>query len=412
MLTGQNGILKRATEAKEKTEEAQEKECLELAVTSSKLRDMDTIEITKINLEDEIKNQFGDNKDFTVVDNEDGSFLVNMNGTKRVYYINKTGEVIDEILKISTVDELKAFRDDVNSGNTYEGEYVYLANDIVLDINEEWIPIGNRETPFKGTFSGGANEINGIYINSTEIDQALFGYTNNASIMSLGIGENCDITGGRFTAAIVGSAQNNTYIINCYNKSNIKGNFCTAGIVGQLTINGLISKCYNTGTIIVNGDLAGGICGNADNNSIIQECYNANTITGSNYIGGVIGRILTGAKVQNCYNISNVTGNTRVGGICGEARGSNKTIIQNVYNCGNITAVSIFSGIVHCLENAIVIKGIYLENSINNSNDTIYNEGISAMSSENLKKSFNFLGGAFKEDINNINSGYPILQWQ
>ena len=162
----------------------------------------------------------------------------------------------------------------------------------------------------------------------------------------------------------------------------------------------------------MNDDLAGGISGNADHNSIIQECYNANIITGNNYIGGIIGRILTDAKVQNCYNISNVTGNTRVGGICGEALGSNKTIIENVYNCGKVTAASVFSGIAHCWEDAIVMKGIYLENCVNNSNDTILNEGISAMSSENLKQSFTLLGESFKEDSNNINNGYPILSWQ
>ena len=29
-----------------------------------------------------------------------------------------------------------------------------------------------------------------------------------------------------------------------------------------------------------------------------------------------------------------------------------------------------------------------------------------------LKKLYNVLGKSFKEDTNNINNGYPILQWQ
>ena len=138
------GILTRASEAKEKTEEAQEKEGLELAVTSSQMEDVNTLEIDKEKLENAIKQQFGNNKDFSVTDNEDGSFLVNMNDTKRIYYVDELGKVISEenMLKISTADELKAFRDTVNSGNKYEGWYVYLTSDITLDINEEWEPIG------------------------------------------------------------------------------------------------------------------------------------------------------------------------------------------------------------------------------------------------------------------------------
>ena len=168
-LSGDNGILKNASTAKVKTEEAQEKEGLQLSVLDSKMRDVNTLEITEENLSDAIKQQFGNNKDFSITDNEDGSFLVNMNDTERMYYIDENGEIIEnsKILKISTADELKAFRDDVNSGNTYEGWYVYLANDITLDIKEEWEPIGlhrertgeSENKPFKGIFNGNWFEI-------------------------------------------------------------------------------------------------------------------------------------------------------------------------------------------------------------------------------------------------------------
>ena len=94
-LTGENGILTRASEAKEKTEEAQEKEGLELAVTSSQMEDVNTLEITEEKLSDAIKQQFGNNKDFSITDNGDGSFLVSMNDTQRMYYIDETGKIID-----------------------------------------------------------------------------------------------------------------------------------------------------------------------------------------------------------------------------------------------------------------------------------------------------------------------------
>ena len=167
------------------------------------MEDVNTLEIDKKKLENAIKQQFGNNKDFSVTDNEDGSFLVSMNDTQRMYYIDETGEIIvqNKMLKISTADELKAFRDDVNSGNTYEGWYVYLANDITLDINEEWEPIGlylmensspDDETniPFSGIFDGKGHEINGICINTTDKAQGLFGFISNGSLKNIVIGSN------------------------------------------------------------------------------------------------------------------------------------------------------------------------------------------------------------------------------
>ena len=38
--------------------------------------------------------------------------------------------------------------------------------------------------------------------------------------------------------------------------------------------------------------------------------------------------------------------------------------------------------------------------------------GTKAKSSEELKKCYELLGNAFKKDTNNINNGYPILDWQ
>lgn len=70
------------------------------------------------------------------------------------------------------------------------------------------------------------------------------------------------------------------------------------------------------------------------------------------------------------------------------------------------------SGVVYCWNNSKAINCYYLENTVNNGNDSIFNDGISFLSSEEIKKSFNILGKHFKEDIENINYGYPILDWQ
>lgn len=256
--------------------------------------DVNTLEITSEKLSDAIKQQFGNNKNFSITDNGDGSFLVSMNDTQRMYYIDETGKIIDKILKISTADELKSFRDDVNSGNTYEGWYVYLANDITLDINEEWEPIGlhrertgdSEDKPFKGIFNGNWFEIDYIKIDSFDYS-GLFGFVRNAVIKNVGIGRNCDMTNcgnGTHIGAVVGFLYDKSTIKNCYNSTTISGDGIneTGGIVGTTNINCNIYNCYNSGNVL--SDI---------------------TDDGTSLIGGIVGNLMSG-NVKNCYNIGKV----------------------------------------------------------------------------------------------------------
>ncbi len=351
-LTGENGILSRATESKNKTEEAQEKESLELAVTSSQMEDVNTLKITEEKLSDAIKQQFGNNKDFSITDNGDGSFLVSMNDTQRMYYIDETGEIIDQskMLKISTADELKAFRDNVNSGNTYEGWYVYLANDITLDINEEWEPIGlypmesatpDAETnkPFSGVFDGNGYRVEGIYINTTDKVQGLFGIIRNGKITNLEIGGNCNITGGSGTAGVVGYIYDNSIISNCYNRSNINGsNKNVGGVVGIAYTNCSIINIYNNGNINNSGDTAGGLVAYADNNIFIQNSYNIGNVNSQGEAGGILGHAGGNISINKCYNKGDVVGISEVGGICGNVVSYTSKVNQS-YNSGSIQSI-------------------------------------------------------------------------
>ena len=396
-LSGDNGILTRASESKEKTEEAQEKEGIELAITSSQMEDVNTLEITEEKLSDAIKQQFGNNKDFSVTDNEDGSFLVKMNDTKRMYYIDKTGEIIEQsnMLKISTAEELKTFRDDVNKGNTYEGWYIYMTNNITLDNEEEWTPIGKYDSTstnpddevnkcFMGIFDGKFHKISNLNINSTEKGKGLFAIIKQATIKNLGI-DSGNISSSSSIGGIVGYAYNNAKIINCYNNATITGgDRYVGGIVGYARINVSIENCYNSGTIIGK--------------------YNA---------GGISGEI-NDSKILNCYNIGNINATeTPIGGISGVI--INNSSIINSYNTGNITTTknsNKVGAIIGYLKESIAENCYFLENIVNESNGNIIIEGTTPTTSEELKKLHSILGTSFKEDTNNINNGYPIFQWQ
>ena len=147
-----------------------------------------------------------------------------------------------EVTIIDTEAELKNFRDEVNSGNTFAGKLVWLTSDINLNIGEEWEPIGKyfEETgevadpmnkPFMGVFDGGGHEINGVKIDSSDTGVGLFGLARIATIMNLGLGSSCSIsTTETRVGGICGLAATGTNIINCYNKGSVVGYMYVGGI--------------------------------------------------------------------------------------------------------------------------------------------------------------------------------------
>ncbi len=449
-LTGSNGILTKASETKTKVEIAQEKEELQMAVMASQMEETNTLEIKKENLENAIKQQFGNNKDFSVTDNGDGSFLVNMNDTQRMYYVSELGEVIAEenILKISTADELKAFRDDVNSGNTYEGWYVYLANDITLDINEEWEPIGyyvqnsentsikdgiynENNNPFSGIFDGQDYKVDYMNINNSKTAQGLFGIVTNGHIKNINLGENCRINmEGTGCGGIVGIVLNSGTIYNCNNYADMEQT--KGGIVGSVIESVTISNCINYGDL---SEAIGGILGSSNGTDweefenefhTIINCANYGNITknvDSNFLGGIAGYFK--GTITNSFNAGNILMNNNqnnVGGIVGDIFGN----VLNCYNVGNITTQAYSAGgiigyidagntgsLMNCYNKGNVESLLGNINSIgeligaNVQEMKIINSYISSDTFTALD-----LGSAYTEDTENINNGYPILAWQ
>lgn len=417
----------------------------------------------------ELKNQFG-TEELEVISNGDGSFVVNIGKSGKKYYINNDKTIVDEenIIEINNAEELKQFRDDVNSGNTYEGKVVILKNDINLN-GENWIPIGNypventtpddeTNKPFKGTFDGNGHKIDGVQINTTDKVQGIFGLVTNGKILNLTLGEISNINGGAATGGIVGYAYNGTTINNCYNYANVTGsslhtagisgivvqnsyiinshnygnivgkNINTGGIAGAIQKNSLVENCSNSGYILGTESL-GGILGTNDYNSNVDKCFNsgkieanvANQYNNSN-VGGIIG--INIASVSNCYNIGEIVGKANnSGGIIGLNRGN----LKNSYNTGNVSSTQTIIGAVvgnnneffdsttnmtysGTIDNCYALEGS--TNKLFGENTSEINENCSFKNSSELKSLYNILGNVFREDLENKNNGYPILSWQ
>ena len=96
MLTGQNGILTQAQNAKNQTEKAEDKERIKLAVNAAQISDNGFKELGQNSLQEELDKEFGEGK--TVVrDNEDVSFIVNLRDDKKDYTVLSNGQIQDGV---------------------------------------------------------------------------------------------------------------------------------------------------------------------------------------------------------------------------------------------------------------------------------------------------------------------------
>ena len=244
--------------------------------------------------------------------------------------------------EISTAEQLAGLAELVNNGNDFSGKTILLTADIVLNDtsdwenwensapNNTWTPIGNSSNKFSDTFDGQGHTVSGVYINSENKYQGLFGH-NEGTIKNIGVTESY-IKGEYSVGGVCGL--NNTLrgtISNCYNSGAISGNEEVGGVCGGNYSGSTISNCYNSGPINGTGEytIAGGVCG--ENNGTISNSYNSGTVIGNCYVGGVCGSDSYGT-ISNCYNTGTIRGNLEVGGVCGWKTGT----ISNCYNTGTI----------------------------------------------------------------------------
>jgi len=440
LVVGSNGIIEKANNAASETEKANAKEEIELVVANLKADYYQAKYASEAGesrtflkyLSDEInKNEEG----YTTPSGgkltctEDGKITYENDGFTFDMTITEEGGSKEETSAdktISTAAELKAFAEEVNAGNSYEGKTVVLEKDI--DLSEvcgpekgNWTPIGTETTPFKGTFDGKGKTISDLYIASEENNQGLFGYSqgNIKNIVALNYKINPENTIQYNTGAIVGYNDGGS-ILNCS-----VNNFEThswrdmGGIVG-VSKNGVIEQCVSKFAKIRLSDGAyGGIVGNAEGTTIKNCATMFVDIYGDSREGGIVGK-LTNGVVENCYVSGNIES---FGGLTGGIVGDNIAgTVSNCYSVANMINTNA-TCIIGWNTNGTIEKNYYVpipegRKGIAGSDmldgvDSIPGQ-VEAKTAEQLKSAdmLTLLGPAFKEDTNNINNGYPILSWQ
>ena len=433
MLTGENGILTQATNAKEKTDKATEEEKIQMAVLGSSLDNNGYVDILEeTSFKQELANQFG-SQELDVHPNGDGSFIITVEDTQRKYYVNDDKTVInsDNIIEINNAEELASFRDEVNNGNSYEGKAVLLTSDITL--SGEWEPIGfcdkstnarypdtEINTPFRGIFDGCKHTINSLKVENTQnMYQGLFGFAVNASIRNITIGTNSEIK-GLYGAGIIGylyGIKGNVY--NCINNANTS----SAGIIRTLAGNHIVANCRNYGNVTCSTTSTGGIVGGSNGGEWTEfknytqkiiNCVNYGTITrqGGDNCGGIVGFFY--GEILNCCNKGGVVNNSYYsGGIVGSIEGN----VENCYNIGNVSGEESVGGIVGASLGKDNIINCYSFGQIignKNNGEIIGLKGTNSKMNNCYTKNDTFtaedLGDAYVDNPENVNQ--PLLYWE
>lgn len=241
--------------------------------------------------------------------------------------------------QLTSAEQLAGLAELVNSGTTFARKTVKLTVNVILNKTikfdtegkvtnaselKKWTPIGRipyhdndgHKESFRGCFDGDNHIISGLYINTTEDYQGLFGgvcnlYENfNVVIKNVGIVSSY-IRGGRNVAAIVSGNWT-------YNKCIIK-----------------IENCFNTGTIIGEEETRG--IGQA---TTIMHCFNRGAIKCEKY-GNSYG-IGSASSISHCYNTGKISSVHACYGI-GKALVENYTIkVSNSYNMGELEGSEIY----------------------------------------------------------------------
>ena len=257
---------------------------------------------------------------------------------------------------ITKAEELAWFRDQVNSGNNFicakisddveviDMSTVCHAADKSQNLEElSWEPIGKYDYGYQygGTFDGNGKTITNLYINASQNNVGLFGYTSEGTIKNLTF-EYANVTNtGVFTGILVGYANgygnaSDLRNIKISNTCQIKGGKETGGIAGDLSYANAYN-CVNYATVQGNNRVGGlfGYC--SVENSSITTCANYGNVTAtSTDAGGLVGYFISGT-IQDCANYGDVKGTERVAGMAGYV---SKGKIQNVFNYGNISATN------------------------------------------------------------------------
>ena len=280
--------------------------------------------------------------------------------------------------QIFSIEDLVQLSINVNSGDSYEGKYIKMMK--TLDFNDEnsylnaysteygnlngidddgnelktemmtgtgFTPLAQENnTYFSGNFEGNNYRIENIYINGKNY-ASFISKVKNAKLSNL------EITGSIVAigpAGIIGLVEKDSTfrVENCINRAtlNSTGPGWIGGIINTINSNAQVEmiNCNNNVNLgTYNKNVVGGLVYSNLGTLKIDGGGNTGELQGY-MVGGIVCRSNTELEVSNCNNTGNITSNgSPTGGIIGVS-GADSVTFKNCKNSGNITSTSQYVG--------------------------------------------------------------------
>ena len=205
--------------------------------------------------------------------------------------------------KINDETGLKAIANDLN------GHYV-LTQNITLSDNE-WTPIGTKDSPFTGTLDGQGYTIKGLTVgnganNDSNNDKAFFGFTNGATVKNIGF--TSAVVKGHKQAAIVVAQATSSTLSNIYVSGVVTGYDHVGTIAGDARgttdSRTTITNCVSTAAALSTDHQGGGIAGWTNNSTFSYNIAYGAVTAPQNGAGGITGMVDNNGKTEYQSNIS------------------------------------------------------------------------------------------------------------
>ena len=271
-------------------------------------------------------------------------FTACASGAWAAYYDEHSGTEADPYI-ISSVEDITALSDRVNSGDEPGGAYYRLSSPLTISGYETWNPIGSEPNAFTGHFDGGSNTIT-MSIDNPAYRASVFGLIGTPSGYAV---KNLKVAGtirGKFVGGIAAVIDYGTdaSIEGCefsgtleseyqYNSSDsASDNHTSAGGIVEVIQSGTVKNCtVRNAAITANranagvSAYAGGIAA-AMGGGLVESC----TVTGTkiesfgtdSYSGGIVGSSNWG-RIQACNFTGDVKGDGYAACIVGRMENGN-----------------------------------------------------------------------------------------
>ena len=257
---------------------------------------------------------------------------------------------------IRNKEELRHLANYVNGGNNCDGLTFLQTQNITYNVAENnYTPIGYKNSYFRGTYNGQGNTVSGINVSRTGSGDAegyigLFGHVGAGGIVQNVILDNSSFVGYTNVGGIVGRLANGTVqncqVTNSVNITNVAADATNfGGIVGKVELDnanviGCISAANVTGKKDTLSNWFGGIVGYLSSGTIKDCLYTGTSVDCDKSRGAILGGMNNGT-LSNNYHLYSRIYSVNIGNIEGARYARTVTLGENITLVGDETPYSV-----------------------------------------------------------------------